>query len=565
VSANGPLARSEGLIREELDGQLLLYDCESSVAHALDHQATAVWRACDGETDVADIAVRCEMSQETVSLTLARLDELGLLAFNPDEQSGETRRSALRKMTLAGAGLSAGIPVISSLLVPTAASAMSGGRGHLSDIQHVVILIQENRSFDHYFGTYPGVRGFADPVGAAAFTQSGYPPNGGTLRPFHLGPSEPQCFPDITHDWAPQHDSWDGGAMDRFVSTHLSVDGASAGPATMGYYERADIPFYYALAGGFTICDRYHCSVLGPTDPNRLYTMSATIDPDGHNGGPLIQTQVANRGNYAGRFTWKTMPEQLSAAGVSWKVYNGGGGGELDNVLTYFHAYQTDAALQARAFTPAYPADFLADAAAGTLPQVSWLNIDVTETEHPGISTAQIGQNATHQVVQALMSSPNWGSTALFVTWDENGGFFDHVAPPVPPAGTPGEFLTVPDLTNSSGGINGPIGLGFRVPLLIVSPFSRGGFVSSDVFDHTSVLRFLETRFGVTVPNLTSWRRANTGDLTSAFNFAAPDFSIPNLPATNPGTGCATSSPVTVPPNSTPQQEPGSPRRPSGP
>ncbi len=565
MSSGCPLARSEGLISEELDGQLLLYDCDSNVAHALDRQASAVWRACDGESDVADIAVGCRMSEENIRLTLVRLEELGLIAVDPDDLPGETRRSMLRKMTVAGAGVGVGIPVISSVLVPTAASAMSGGRGKLSDIQHVVILIQENRSFDHYFGTYPGVRGFADPVGSAAFTQSGYPPNGGTLMPFHLGSNEPQCFPDITHDWAPQHDAWDAGAMDRFVSTHLSVDGAAAGPATMGYYQRADIPYYYALADAFTICDRYHCSVLGPTDPNRLYSMSATIDPNGTNGGPLIQTQVGGRGTYAGRFTWKTMPESLSDAGVSWKVYTDPGGGSLDNVLTYFHAYQTNAALAARALTPTYPADFLADLAAGTLPQVSWLLIGIAETEHPGFSTAQLGQHATDQVVQALMSSSIWDSTALFVTWDENGGFFDHVAPPVAPAGTPGEFLTVPDLTNSSGGINGPIGLGFRVPLLIASPFSRGGFVSSDVFDHTSLLRFLETRFGAPVPNLTAWRRGVTGDLTSAFNFAAPDSSLPSLPATTPGTGCATSGPVNVPPNSMPSQEPGSPRRPSGP
>jgi phospholipase C len=565
VSSDFPQARSEGLISEELDGQLLLYDRESSVAHALDRQASALWRACDGDSDVAALAVRCNMSQENVRLTLARLEELGLLAVAPDEQSGETRRSALRKMTLAGVGLSAGIPMISSVLIPTAASAMSGQRGQLSDIQHVVILIQENRSFDHYFGTYPGVRGFADPVGSAAFTQSGYPPNGGTLLPFHLGPAEPQCFPDITHDWAPQHQCWDGGAMDHFVSTHLSVDGATAGPATMGYYERADIPFYHALADAFTICDRYHCSVIGPTDPNRLYTMSATIDPDGTHGGPLLQTQVAGRAALAGHFTWTTMPEQLSAAGVTWKVYTDPAGGSLDNVLTYFHAYQTNPGLAARGLNPVYPTDFQADLAAGTLPQVSWINTSVIQTEHPGISTAQVGEFATQQLVKALFASPLWDSTALFVTWDENGGFFDHVAPPVPPAGTPGEFLTAPDLTNSSGGINGPIGLGFRVPMLIVSPFSRGGFVSSDVFDHTSVLRFLEARFGVPVPNLTSWRRGHTGDLTSAFNFAAPDTSIPSLPTITAGGGCSTSGSVTVPPNSMPQQQPGSPRRPSGP
>src|SRR6202022_438857 len=124
-------------------------------------------------------------------------------------------------------------------------------------------------------------------------------------------------------------------------------------------------------------------------------------------------------------------------------------------------------------------------------------------------------------------NSAQWAKTALFVTYDENGGFFDHVSPPTAPAGTPGEYITVPAVPDPTvvgiPPILGPIGLGFRVPMLILSPFSRGGFVSSDAFDHTSVLRFLETRFGAEVPNLSAWRRAAVGDLTSAFNFAAPD------------------------------------------
>ena len=177
-----------------------------------------------------------------------------------------------------------------------------------------------------------------------------------------------------------------------------------------------------------------------------------------------------------------------------------------------------------------------------------------------------------------------WTKTALFITYDENGGFFDHVPPPVPPAGTPGEYLTVEPLPSIAGGIRGPIGLGFRVPMLVVSPFSRGGFVCSDVFDHTSLLRFLETRFGPEVPNLSAWRRSVTGDLTSAFNFARPDSSVPPLPSPSAAdprvlrSDCPTQSPdvgsaefptvvgypLPSPPQTMPGQEPGSPRRPSG-
>ena len=145
------------------------------------------------------------------------------------------------------------------------------------------------------------------------------------------------------------------------------------------------------------------------------------------------------------------------------------------------------------------------------------------ETEHPGISTAKVGEHAVWEMLKTLISHhATWMRTALFVTWDENGGFFDHVAPPVAPPGTPGEYLTAAPVVGSAGPFTGPIGLGFRVPMLVVSPFSKGGFLCSDTFDHTSILRFLEARFGAEVPNLSAWRRETTGDLTSAFNFAAP-------------------------------------------
>jgi phospholipase C len=444
----------------------------------------------------------------------------------------------------------------------------------LRDIEHVVILIQENRSFDHYFGTLPGVRGFADESARDTFFQQGYPAPGfeGQLLPFHLETGGiAQCFPDITHKWVPQHQSWDGGQMDGFVRAHLAFDGPDAGPATMGYYERADIPFYFALAEAFTICDNYYCSVLGPTDPNRLYSMSATLDPEGASGGPLVETLGADRVSLEGRFTWTTMPEQLSAAGVSWKVYTGAGLGSYDNVLTYFDAYQSNPALADLAFKAFYPCDFSADLESGELPQVCWINTSLSQTEHPGFSTAAAGEYTVEKLLRRLRAYPEvWNATAVFLTWDENGGFFDHVAPPVPPPGTPGEYLTVADVTGDAGAIAGPVGLGFRVPMIVISPFSRGGFLCSDVFDHTSILRFLETRFGVEVPNLSEWRREVTGDLTGAFNFAHADRHEPKLPEVrltsteDESGGCAVSGPVTVPPNSFPQEPPGQWRQPSG-
>ena len=459
----------------------------------------------------------------------------------------------------------------------------------LSAIEHVVILINENRSFDSYFGTYRGVRGFSDPkaakgVFAQPFPGSAGAPYGGRLLPFHFDTNrQGECVNDITHSWGPQHQAWDGGRMDAFLSVHLEANGLRDGPNTMGYYTRADLPFYHALADAFTICDTYHCSVIGPTDPNRLYSLTGTIDPDGTHGGPILSTS-ATRVERLGTLTWTTMPEQLQARGVSWKSYGTADANYGDNVLPYFKAYQTNPALAANAFGPTFPGTFEADCAAGTLPQVSWILAPLIQSEHPP-APVTYGEVAAAQVLGALTANPAlWAKTALFITYDENGGFFDHVPPPVAPAGTPGEYLTVSPLPADAEGIAGPIGLGFRVPLLVVSPFARGGFVCSDRFDHTSLLRFLETRFGAEVPNLSAWRRSVTGDLTSAFNFAAPDTSVPGLPQPSladprvlasdcptqaPDTGSSEfptvqGYPLPAAPQAFPAQEKGRARKPSG-
>jgi len=194
----------------------------------------------------------------------------------------------------------------------------------LTDIEHVVIFIQENRSFDHYFGSYRGVHGFADRSLAFQQPDSGniVDPPIGKLLPFHLDTSVTNavCTHDITHDWIPQHQSWNNGAMDGFVNSRLPIN-ANDAVLTIGYYTRADLPFYYAVADAFTICDNYFCPVMGPSDPNRVYSVAASIDPDGKNGGPLLGTLGLNRSSFFGKLTYTTMPEQLQARGVSWKVY----------------------------------------------------------------------------------------------------------------------------------------------------------------------------------------------------------------------------------------------------
>jgi phospholipase C len=497
-----------------------------------------------------------------------------------------SRREFMAKASAAGGA--AVVASWASPIIERAFAADPAGTGSLNDIEHFVFLMQENRSFDHYFGTLSGVRGFDDPTGNWA--QYGYDPkthkasDSGYVLPFRLntkqGPTiDGDCINDPTHDWGPQHQCWNDGAMDQWIKVHLANDGVRNGPAVMGYYERADIPVHYALVDAFTVCDHYHCSVLGPTDPNRLYWVSATIDPDGNNGGPLLDTPLSIPKN---KYSWLTYPEALQEAGVSWKVYANKDFGAissvaLDGMLQCFKNFQDpNSELYKRGRKPTYPNNFRTDVQNGTLPQVSWIIPNLLDCEHPALPPA-LGAQGIVQVLDILTSNPAvWEKTALIISYDENGGFFDHVAPPTAPPGTPGEYVTVPlsDVTDSAG-IAGPIGLGFRVPGLVLSPYSRGGLIASETFDHTSQLRLVETRFGVEVPNLTPWRRSVTGDMTSTFNFAAaPASAKPKLPATGPlvlgslleckagvdallGTFLADEalSSYPVPPNSMPKQE----------
>jgi phospholipase C len=506
----------------------------------------------------------------------------------------------------AGVGVAGMASSLSWLVDRAYAAADPAGCGSLSDIEHFVFVMQENRSFDHYFGTLSGVKGFDDPavltqqVGGQTYpvwNQFGYQPGVGATAtgftlPFELAEDsghDGQWLNDPTHNWGPQHQCWNGGAMDSFIRTHVASDGPANGPIVMSHYNRLTLPFYYALADAFTVCDSYFCSVIGPTYPNRLYWMSGTIDPGGTAGGPLLETlaPVADLAYY-GKFGWTTMPEVLEQAGISWKVYQSpdtiyGASTPLliDNVLRYFKAYTDPAtSIAQKAFVPTYPGTFEVDVASGQLPQVSWVITQFLESEHPA-APPDWGSYAIADILQTLISNPAvWEKTALILSYDENGGFFDHVPPPTPPAGTPGEYITAPlGPIPDAAGIAGPIGLGFRVPCLVLSPYSRGGMVYSGLSDHTSQLRLLETRFGVPVPNLSAWRRQIVGDLTGAFDFAQPPQpSVPALPATTladplviaqglqNGTGASLGSgiPYPIPPNAVQHQESGSRRQPSG-
>ena len=497
------------------------------------------------------------------------------------------RRTFLRFLSSAAATAALPNSINKALAIPA-----HNRTGTIEDVEHIVFLMQENRSFDHYFGTLRGVRGYGDP--RPAFLPSGKPvwfqPDGnGFLLPFrpdaiNLGL---QFLEDTPHGWTDTHAAWNDGKYDQWIP--------SKGRTVMAHLTRRDIPFHYALADAFTVCDAYHCSLLGPTDPNRYHMWTGWVGNDGRGGGPVINNAEAG-------YDWSTYPERLERAGISWKIYQDSGvgldaagfwgwtddayiGNYGDNSLLYFHQYQNTSPgdpldEKARRGTnigaPGTPfdalfADLRDDVRHNRLPQVSWIVAPEAFSEH-GNWPANYGAWYISQVLDALTSNPElWNRTALFVTYDENDGFFDHLVPPTP-ARSPAEGRSTVDTSDeifagSPGNPSGPYGLGVRVPMIVVSPWSKGGWVCSELFDHTSLIRFIERRFaphhsGLIESNITAWRRAICGDLTSAFDFAKPNaarVALPDTAAYEPLNHDRPPDYVPTPPvnQSLPKQEPG--------
>ncbi|MFF1407842.1 phosphocholine-specific phospholipase C [Streptomyces sp. NPDC058294] len=491
-----------------------------------------------------------------------------------------------RFLQVAGAGTA--FSALAGSIQRAAALPAHYGTGSLDDVEHIVVLMQENRSFDHYFGSLRGVRGFGDPRPVSQNGRSVWKQSDGTkdILPFHPDADDLGLafIQDLPHGWNDGHAAFNGGKYDKWVPAKSAT--------TMAYLTRDDIPFHYALADAFTVCDAYHCSLIGSTDPNRYYLWSGYTGNDGKGGGPVLGNEEAGYG-------WTTYPERLEQAGVSWKIYQDVGdgldaagswgwindayrGNYGDNSLLYFNQYRNarpgDPLYdKARTGTDARKGEgffdrLKADVQAARLPQVSWIVAPEAFTEHPNWP-ANYGAWYVSQVLDALTSDPEvWGRTALFITYDENDGFFDHVIPPYPPASAAQGRSTVdpaPDLFKGDGShVAGPYGLGQRVPMLVVSPWSKGGYVCSETFDHTSVIRFIERRFGVREPNISPWRRAVCGDLTSAFDFSRKDTAPVALPSTTgyrPPDGARHPDYVPKPPAhpALPVQEPGSrPTRP---
>ena len=458
--------------------------------------------------------------------------------------------------------------------------------GTIKDVEHVVILMQENRSFDHYFGTLRGVRGFGDPRpidlpnGQPVWNQ---PSKDGvsSVSPFHLDTANTRAETmfSLDHSWKGSHARW----------KHYDAWIPAKTPLTMGYFTRADIPFYYALADAFTVCDAYHCSIFGPTNPNRLYLFTGTsglaAGDDSKivvNNPPEEKNNNANPAEDSPEFkglAWPTYAERLQAAGVSWRVYQ-----EYDNYgdngLAYFKTFRgigPDSVLyqRGRAWAPGSTAanaktskgehlvaEFAKDVAADRLPQVSWIVPSYQLCEHPSAAPSD-GAYLVARMIEALAANPKvWAKTVFILNYDENDGFFDHVPPPIPPLGPAMGKSTV---ASSGEDYHGePVGLGPRVPMLVISPWSKGGYVNSQLHDHTSVIRFLEARFGVMEPHITPWRRAVTGDLTSMFDFKTPNRTLAKLPDASGLPPRAEKAKTTLPlpkapeaAGATPRQEPG--------
>jgi len=420
--------------------------------------------------------------------------------------------------------------VLATISLSTLTPAAQPSTAAQLPIDHVLVLMQENRSFDSYFGRlhFEGQpRAIPEPRGAR--NPDPTDPDGRPIRAFH---KTHYCeVADLNHSWNGTHREIDGGRMDGFTAANAISPGDPTGSRSMGFYDQSDLPFYYALYRTFAMGDHYFASAPTQTFPNRFYLLAGTSFGHIRNDTPL-----------AGQFSQRSIFNELDEAGVSWKVY----ADQFPVAFAFLFAYvrETPAAAKVVPFE-----EFLVDAASGSLPQVAFIDPilvapnNVENDEHPP-SNVQVGEQFAAQVIDALFKSPNWSSSALFLTYDEHGGFFDHVPPPaaIPPDDIPPMLLP----GDAPGAFNS---YGVRVPAVVVSPFARPHFVSHRTNDHTSILRFIETRFGL--PAL-SRRDAAANPMLEFFDFSVPAFATPpTLPAA-PLNAAEAAHCSTLPSNTTP-------------
>ncbi|WPH01291.1 Hypothetical protein R9X50_00412900 [Acrodontium crateriforme] len=439
-----------------------------------------------------------------------------------------------------------------SLWSVVAAATTAYAAGSIADIEHVVLFMQENRAFDHYFGTMAGVRGFKDPNaqinpdGTSVFYQntdayqmSEYKTNAKKLLPWYLNYQHgrfdytTQCMYTGSNSWDANHAAYNKGLNDAWVQNQTEY--------SWGHFTRTELPAHFAIAEGWTIGDMYQESVIASTNPNRVAWMSGSINSPGgpqspSQGGMTIDNnetpgcEGTNLNCYP--LKWPTAPEHWQNAGVTWQVYQDINNFD-DNPLAWFQQFQSAAQgseLQQRGMTNVGLEKFYEDAANDNLPQISIIVGPAELSEHPPYQPRD-GAWLQAKMVDTITSSPAYRKTAMIISYDETGGWGDHVVPYHAPNGTAAEWINDP---YGNAGYT-PIGPGYRVPFYIVSPWTRGGHVYTEHADHSSQIQFVEQWLaakGVNVKTseIPAWRRANMADLTKAFDFANPDYSIPNVP-----------------------------------
>ena len=422
--------------------------------------------------------------------------------------------------------------------------ALKAGTDTIPQIEHVVVLMMENHSYDNFIGML-GRGPFQTPRGDGyTIAADGYPANsnpqadGTPLRAFHM-PTTCQLSGKPSQEWTASHQQYDNGKNDGFVTS-------PSGPVAMGYWTWADLPFTYDLATQFPIGDRYFCSVLGQTDPNRRYLIAATSSgmtddvPSPSQDATLAVTPPNG-----------TIFSRLSNAGISWAEYDVQ---YKDLTAETMNLYPSVDGAYDETNERSFP-QFLSDAKAGTLPSFSLIdpNFGTQSQENP--QNIVVGEAFLRSVVEAIGSSPNWAKTILFINYDEHGGYYDHVPPPVALAPD-----NIPPVTSSpsQSAYDGFKRYGFRVPCIVVGPYAKPGYVSHVVYDHTSVLAFVERKWNL--PAMTM-RDANANDMTDFLDLGAMSAGRPTFPelpqlaqsGDNEHTlMCSTTGPGVIPPSTQP-------------
>ncbi|KAG0647116.1 Phosphatidylcholine-hydrolyzing phospholipase C [Hyphodiscus hymeniophilus] len=448
---------------------------------------------------------------------------------------------------------------MSKYAVSLLALASIANAASLGDVKHVIMVMFENRSFNHYFGTFPGVRGFADPnvkfntaTNKSAWYQSlkGVTTEAEYLLPFYLnseggaeGFNKSQCLCAGANNWIPTQQIFQAGLENEGVMDQWAIVDT---PQAWGYFKREDLPYHFALAESYALADHYHAAITSNTDPNRWYWQSGSIGVPGgpqapNSGGIILDDQQANLCSGPDLdcvpLHWSAYAQIMDEAGVDWMSFQNSYNWATNSGLFYFSAFQ-EAAVNSSLYKRGLNFDgpngldaYIERAANGTLPEVSYMFPPGALQEHPPYTPVDASWYL-NQVVSAAINGPNYNETIILVNYDEAGGWGDPHLPIISPEGTAGEWFQDP--YNEVGyTFSGP---GPRIPLYIVSPFTRGGTVFTERADHSSIIMFLEEYLtarghkNVVTPELDDWRRQHMSNLVNVFDFENPDYSIPNLP-----------------------------------